>query len=350
PRNGFRDDVLQDDEDTGLDGLWDYEESGFDQQRNVDPHGDDWNYSNHYDYSHINGTEGNGTGRHLYGGNNDADPDGGRKPDTEDINRNGRLDTFENYFEYQVDLSTNNFEVPGTRSPAGWRLIRIPIKDSLFTFVPQGRVFRRIEVGNPNWERIDFARIWITKLQAGIDSTTIMIASIELVGNKWETTSPYLEVTVKSTQENADYVSPPGIQEVRDPQTNLLLPEQSLVLKYKNLPVDSSALAYRVLYQKEDYTFYEALKAYVYLSPSYIASSPVVFLRLCSDINNYYEYRVQIQPGWAPYNNSIEINLPEITAFKNEIQTLIAESVRVNPDTILKPAGRGFYRVKGNPS
>ncbi len=88
----------------------------------------------------------------------------------------------------------------------------------------------------------------------------------------------------------------------------------------------------------------------MYLSPSYIASSPVVFLRLCSDINNYYEYRVQIQPGWAPYNNSIEINLPEITAFKNEIQTLIAESVRVNPDTILKPAGRGFYRVKGNPS
>jgi len=350
PRNGFRDGVLQNDEDTGLDGLWDEQEPGFNSSTNIDPHGDDWNYSDHYDYSHINGTEGNGTGRHLVGGNSDADPDGGRTPDTEDINHNGHLDTYQNYYEYQIDLSTNNFEVPGTRSPAGWRLLRIPIKDSLYTFVPHGRVFPRIQVGTPNWERIEFARIWVTGLPAGVDSTTIMIASIELVGNKWETNSSYLDVTVKSSQENIDYTPPPGIVEVRDPQTNLLLPEQSLVLKYTDLPVDSSAFAYRVLFQREDYTFYEGLRAYAYLSPNYVGSRPIVFFRLGTDVNNYYEYRVQLQPGWAPQHNTIEINLPEITAFKNELQMLVAESVSFNPDTVLKPAGEGYYRVKGNPS
>ncbi len=334
--NGMRDGILQVDEDVGLDGLSDEEEREVYGSSASDPAGDNWDYDDHYDYSKINGTEANR-----------FDPDGGKTPDTEDINHNGHLDTRNNYYQYKVDLSTNHFEVPGTRSPEDWRLLRIPIKDSLYTRVEGGRVFRREEVGSPNWERIEFARLWLTGELGEDDSTTVMIASIALVGNRWETNSQFLDVTVKSTQENTDYSPPPGVEDIRDPQTNLLLPEQSLVLKYDDLPPGSTVTAYRVLYKKEDYTEYKNLELYsnwVEGSPA----PPTLVIRLASDLNNYYEYSVELERGWSTDNNNVKIDFEELTAFKNELLRAAAhESLAV--DTV-REAGNGWYYVKGTPS
>ncbi|MGH7274664.1 MAG: cell surface protein SprA, partial [Nitrospiria bacterium] len=46
PRNGIRDNILDDDEDRGLDTLLSRSEPGYDASNNPDPNGDDWDYTN----------------------------------------------------------------------------------------------------------------------------------------------------------------------------------------------------------------------------------------------------------------------------------------------------------------
>ncbi len=118
------------DEDTGLDGLHDSEEPGY-TGPGSDPNHDDYAYdrNNAGDYSRINGTERNGTG----------DPNA--RVDTEDLDRDGYLDTQNDYFEATIDLADTNYvaidvprdyannpDVVGTiRADNGWRLFRIPV-------------------------------------------------------------------------------------------------------------------------------------------------------------------------------------------------------------------------------
>ena len=327
--------VLYASEDVGLDGLADEDEPGYNPSSNPDPNGDNWRYDSPYDYSHINGTEGNRN-----------DPDGGRNPDTEDINHDGFLERFNNYFEFDIDLSSSHFEVPGTRSTESgdyWRLYRIPIQDSLFTFVEDGKVWHRKEIGNPDWQYIKFARLWVDGVE---DSSIISIASIELVGNKWQTESDYLDVSVKNTHENADYIPPPGVQGERDPRTGLREAEQSLVLYYNDLPPGSTATAVKQLLQAEDYTYYQRLHMFVYWNGEG-GIAPILFLRMGADENNFYEFGVTLSPLWNE-NNFIDVDFAKLTAFKNEAYLSLDSGATVVDTT--KQFGNKYFRVKGQPS
>ena len=64
-----------------------------------DPNGDNWNYDPGGDPSKINGTESNGTGSRIQ--------EGGKYPDTEDLDRSTFLDKTDDYF------SSNFFGVGG---------------------------------------------------------------------------------------------------------------------------------------------------------------------------------------------------------------------------------------------
>ncbi|MBN1755038.1 cell surface protein SprA [bacterium] len=337
-RNGIRDGVLQEDEDVGLDGISNTNETTILAGGTAnDPHGDNWDYDsdNPYDYSRINGTE-----------NNHLDPEGGKRPDTEDLNGNNGLDKDDNYFEYIVDLSSNLFEVPGTRNPeTGWRLYRIPFQNAILDTIEDARPWVIIERGDPDSSDIEYARIWIS----GVDSaTTIYIATLDIVGNDWETRSEHYQIFVKSTHENQDYSPPPGISAERDPQTGLRYAEQSLSIKYKKFPPTDSTEAphiYNILREKEDFTYYEKLKMFVYWNDSLSDTTrPYFFFRMGRDENNFYEYSCRLEPGWDTLQNSVEIDFPVITAFKN---TLLEDST-VSDSTI--PYKNGYYRVKGNPS
>ncbi len=154
-------------EDTGLDETPDREEPGY-SDTNRDPNGDDYAYdSNHPDdYSHINGTEGNGEG----------DPN--TRPDTEDRNLNGLLDLGNDYFEASINLADTAFvaidvarDYAGNSnlSPAnGWRLFRIPIQQAAFR-----------ALGSPSWNSIEDCRLWLSDM-AG--PTNIQIEGISVVG------------------------------------------------------------------------------------------------------------------------------------------------------------------------
>jgi hypothetical protein len=348
--NGQRDGILDPDEDTGLDGLMNSAEPGYDASTNPDPNGDDFEYrsedrSLRYDYTRINGTEGN-----------IDDPDIGRRPDTEDINYNGIVDVTNNYFEYTIDLSSPDW-VEGTYNN-GWKLYRIPLKDATTPYYGT--------VGAPDWNTIQFSRIWVT----APDSCLIQIASIQLVGNKWLNTgisepqpkekkisgkehqgsfiggADYLswleqkpeeveskfEIFVTNTHENADYDPPPKVAGVLDRKTQVREKEQSLVLRFEELKPYHSGSAHRILYSTEDYTNYRYMKMWIHGSEN--TSDILFFFRMGLDSTNYYEYYTEVTPGW----NEMLIDFNQITGLKmkrDENSNIITE---------------GNYRVKGGPS
>ncbi|MGB2698635.1 MAG: cell surface protein SprA, partial [Candidatus Zixiibacteriota bacterium] len=304
---GQSDGILDEHEDTGLDTLMSNIEPG--HEKYSDPNGDDFEYKSddrslRYDYTRINGTEGN-----------IDDPDRGRRPDTEDINYNGIVDLLDNYFEYTIDLSSKNW-IEGTDNN-GWRLYRIPLKDSSTIYYS--------EVGNPDWNTIQFARVWIT----APESSLVQIASLQLVGNKWlnsgitmpeEKKMPdkerqgsiigggdYLnwleqqpeeskfEIFVTNTHENVDYYPPPKVAGILDRKTKVREKEQSLVFRFEDLQPYHTGSTYRVLYSTEDYTNYHYMSMWIHGPEN--TSDILFFFRMGLDSTKYYEYHTEVSPG-----------------------------------------------------
>ena len=372
--NGRYDNILTKDEDTGLDGMFDDQELDYylttagvditgmsvEQKKSKfrelfpdldpdDPSGDNWDYSTDdpENYTHINGTEGNSSDP-AYGGR--------PKPDTEDIDRNGVLDTRNAYFSYRIDLSSKHFEVPGTRNEAtGWRLYRIPLRDSLFRFVEDGKVWRRIKVGDPDpsFATIKYIRLWLTNVEGG--EAKVSIASIDFVHNQWREDFDNFEVAVKNSQEDLDYNPPPGVSGERDPQTGLTLAERSLALIYEYLPPHDTVYAYKVIptQQAEDYTRYKRLTMWVHFdSAKADGAAPQLLFRIGSSTNDYYEYiTFPLHDGWDSVYNRVVIDFDELTNFKE--QYLRAKSDTAIPDIPnikLASHGHGYYVIHGNPT
>ena len=364
---GRRDNILAPDEDTGIDGIPNDQEldyylvlAGVDtsgmsesEKRDTfrvlypnrdpdDPSGDNWSYDDPRDYSHINGTEGN-----IH------DPIAVRKPDTEDLDRNGVLDLSNDYFEYDIDLSSTHFEVPGTRSGYGWRLYRIPLQDTTFTFVEDGRVWHRKEIGNPDLAQIKYIRLWLS----GVDQpqTTVQIAQMSFVRNSWEEDFEHFEVAVKNSQEDLDYYPPPGVGGERNPTTGQEIAEHSLVLKYKYLPPLDTVYAIKTLSQDraEDYTNYRRMTLWInYRNTSgEEQSAPQFIFRMGDNQGNYYEYiSTPLDTGWTEHNKMV-IDFDELTAFKEAFQRSLEDSTIPDMDSLMPTGdGRGYYRVHGNPS
>ncbi len=334
-------------EDTGLDGVFDPQEPGYNAATNPDPNHDDWIWNpdqnpNNPDYSHINGTE----------GNND-DPDRRGRADTEDINNNNSLDTQNGYFEYTIHLKNPEFLADSTRT--GWKLLRIPFQDSSVYKV------RGIST-SADFQRINFARIWFG---GGKKAHRMAIASVQLVGNRWlempiafpagDTLRPEekFEITIKNTQENSSYYSPPGVAGNLDRSTGIREKEQSLVLAYQNLASGHLSGAYTNLYTPEDYTQYSNLKMYVHgdtITAGRVGDAQLTFfLRLSQDqdARNYYEYRAVLDTGWSQ-NNWVDIDFAKLTELKYEmLKTPKPDSA---PNTWMPDTTDGHYHIHGNPA
>jgi cell surface protein SprA len=122
--------VIDESEDTGIDGMFDAQERAKYGNAKSDPSGDDFALNNgaadqFSQFFSINGTEGNAVLTDI-----------GRIPDTEDLNLNGNIDLVNSYFRYEVSLDTNaatNPYIAGGGDNAGWYLMRIPLKDTMLT-------------------------------------------------------------------------------------------------------------------------------------------------------------------------------------------------------------------------
>ena len=391
--DGFGNNLLEPEEDIGMDGLRDEDETGYDPVTNPDPHGDNFNFEGtiggtvpveQVDYSMINGPEANAT-----------DPDQNRRPDTEDLDYSGFLDIRNDYFKFAVNLSPDHddtvFVAGGDRdrsnwgNPESWRMYRIPLDTELFgengtedvegvnSPGPAGgargaaedgmpEVNRAFEgpVGMPRFDQIEMARLWITRVS---EPVKLRIAAINIVGNQWQEDfsgaitdssgnpvstsdlSAYgetFDVAVKNTYDNpGEYTSPPGAIVEFDRVTGLQIKEQSLILTYTNLQPHHSAQAYRTLFADQDYTLYNTLRLYVHGSDQFEPGrSPEFFIRFGSGEFDYYEYRTRVLPGWDEANH-LRVVFDDLTILKSETETARRTATATDStDTIMLSDGR----------
>lgn len=349
PRPGFQtgNGILDPGEDVGLDGV-----SGADPADSVAINGpelpmvpswDDYYYSlsDRYNYTRINGSEGNGSGNFLEGGN---------IPDTEDLNGNGYLDTYNDFYRYRIDLSDDQsrYIVGGKNNPKGWRLYRIPLTDTLL-------------VGRPQFTQIEYVRLWFSEFR---EPAAITIAQMEIVGNEWREVKAVDEggvaydpvsVAVINTHDNPEYGSyqPPGVAGAIDPVTGLREKEQSLVIRVNRLGTGEIGTIYKGLPtgQAMNLTEYRRLKMFVRgggLSGSLRdrrgrEADLELFVRFGEDSSSrrprYYEYSQKVRPLWS----EIDVALDRFSALKFNREQDSTRNWDVLPDGAV-------IRVVGDPS
>jgi len=320
-----------------------------------DPEGDNFSFDDRSpnDTSHINGTEGN------------LAQAGGQKPDTEDLNNDGILNTSNDYFHHVIRLA--DLEVSGSRSRAGWRLFRLPLYDAAVE-----------RVGNPDSSRIEYGRLILVTPTDAVGPTRVEIAKLEIIGNEWqEDDIEVLEgglpvgpletfnITTIGTDENTEYQHPPKVKvRQRTTGSRALEREQSLVLQYENLEPDHQATATRILTKNTDYTKYTRLRMWVHGDKEDLAyvveqdsSELEVFLRFGRDDANYYEFATPVFPNWDD-RNEVDIDLFTMSRLKAELQSGRTDSLgepltqidSLIVDQNVRNGAPARYRVRGNPS
>ena len=345
------DGILDDDEDIGLDGCRDEFEDGWgacldplglsyndylaagetslinassDVEAN-DPNDDNWEYTEgSNDYTKINGTEKNAL-------------DAGRYPDTEDLDRTGFLDRTNDYFTKSFSLSDTTYLAGETKKngvPTGWKLYRIPLIDFETTNPLKGKT----------WDNIHHLRL---RLSNASQPTTIYVAKIELVGNEWqelgiasdssdvfskENADSVFAISVVNTDDNANYKPPRGVQGEFDRINQIRSKEQSLVMKFNDLPGSASGAAMKTLMsltgeRAQSYLSYDRMKMYVHGSSPWITNDKTdvqMFMRFGFG-ENYYEISQPVYDSWDESNNrnSINLDLKWLTSLKLQDSTSI---------------------------
>ncbi|KAF0153502.1 MAG: gliding motility-related protein [Ignavibacteria bacterium] len=337
-------DLVDEGEDTGMDGLKSTEEPNYNSTSNPDPSSDNYSFqlkSNMTadDYANINGTEGNAVSIDL-----------GRIPDTEDLNRNKTLDRTNSFFRYEIPLDTSkaNPFVQGSGSAKGWYLFKIPLKDY------------SQKIGSPSFSVVETFRIWVSGIQQRVH---LRFAEMNLVGSQWQKVldskvtvdDEVLTISTVNIEDNTDYYSPPGVQRERDrtqPEYNIQKNEQSLSLGLNKLADGDTREVVRYMARHLDVFNYKEMKLFLHGdlnnangSVSYYKDAQdyasEIYLRFGADTANYYEYRQPVQAGW----NEVSMKFADLTAIKQQRDSAKALYKLAVPDM----PGH-FYGIKGNPS
>lgn len=302
----------------------------------------------------VNGTEGNNAGT------------GGVAYDTEDLNRNGVLDTLSRYLRFTMPLDsacTSRFYCEELRN--GWRKYSIPLYGGGVKIDPSNTETEASLLANGQ-----FLRLWIGKLPPRVARTSVELARVNIEGNTWEEgdrntsyevdgnrfgsgdlgdslyisvppaarDSNTLSVGVVNRQEETGYFQSPNTPRERDSRTGEPLPERALVLRYENLHPGETVYATRVLSSdKKDFTRYDRISLEVHGDSTWAGGmrpdqGKVRFgLRLGrdqgnSDSKDYYEIRLhldttaEIDPDQAQLwnRNSFSVRLSDLTGLKND--------------------------------
>jgi len=260
-------------EDTGLDRVYGDDASGI----TGDDGNDDYDA---YDYSGgINGTENNT----LW--------------DTEDIDRNGRLDRENILASYSIDLddtTSGSHYIQQSGLQPGWRMFRIPIKDST-----------NIDtiVGQLDWHDIKYIRIWFDGFSA---PETLLLYQLSGVGSRWrnkgiaghnpQNRSESFTLTPVNTKTHTYYLPPypTEVDEFGQPKS-----EGGLEFRVNLLETGNACVAQRLTDENEDYRAYDTLTFYFHTKQS----NPIISIRFGTDSLNYYEYTEEFENGSLTFND-----------------------------------------------
>ncbi len=278
-------------------------------------------------------------------------------PDVEDINQDYTLNEYEKYYQYHISIRPEDMVVGrnyiadkrtasvklrnGSTEECTWYLFRVPLDE-----------YEKKEGNINDFTSIRFMRMFMTGFQ---EDVILRLATLDLVHGDWRTyeqqlyvgeapaTSGTLEVSTVNIEENNDkepvnYVLPPGISRVTDPNETQLVEnnEQAMSMIVRNLsPGDARAVYKNCSY---DMRKYKHLQMFLHANAlaqdiTNVADGETsVFLRLGSDYkSNFYEYEVPMQltpegfydtestAGCAavwPQENMIDIDLDIFTSLK----------------------------------
>lgn len=307
-------------EDVGINGLTDEEEA----LRGWDPAIDSFDkegYKNG-EVRYTNGSEGNA-------GNDGIQP----YPETEDIDRDGKLDQANNYYSYTLDLGSEEWLASQTYfdngKATGWKQYRIPLTAMVDS------------VGMPSFMSIRMLRMSMFGVET---QDTIKFASVSIVGNEWQeqglaaSGNPFYSldddrffITVKNTDEDAaEYMPPPGIsgKEQINPLdgTTIRQKEQALVMNFNGLRPGETALAEKVMLEGESLLMYKKLKMFIHGDDALSdGREPIrLFLRIGrGKMEDYYEASTDVSTGWE--DNDIEMVFEIITRLKKGMLSENAE-------------------------
>ncbi|MBK8945913.1 MAG: cell surface protein SprA [Ignavibacteriae bacterium] len=344
-------DILDEGEDTGLDGLTDAQEIELygDVDGNGDPSNDNFTYSpGSFDYSTINGTEGNAKLTDV----------GGRLPDAEDLkDRDYTLDKVNSYFRYEIPLDTskqNNPFISGI-GEKNWRQFRIPLRQPT------------TQIGTPTLTLVEAIRFWVS----GLESTMrVRFAEMNLVGNQWQKViipgkvsenDTTLEIATINYEDDPSYISPPGVTRERDrTQTEEVIykNEQALKLSISKLKDGENREIVKYLFKPLDVFDYKEMKLFIRGDQNDLPGSisyyedennygTEVYFRFGTDTSHFYEYRMPVTKGDPLKNGWSEISIlfEKLTAIK-QVRTDVTEYYS---EAVEGLAGHSFG-VKGNPS
>lgn len=306
--------------------------------------------SNNAEYRYYNGTENNAEETNNY-------------PDTEDLNRNAKVDVLNDYFTYELNLESTPWIISETETDngvkTGWKLYRIPLNKAVDS------------TGNANLAHVEFMRLSFGNV---IKQDTVQLASVAIVGNEWQEigitdtiSTEYhkdddmFAITVVNTEENAEYESPEGVQGKLDKINNIRAKEQSLCLKLNGLPSGQEAAAEKLLYKDIDLLLYNQLKMYIHGDNLLSENTPIsVSIRLGRIIDNnfeYYEVETPVYNGWDK-RNEILLDFEKLATLKmkNEFDGEIFRNPKAGVkeyhlvDEETGELTGQIYRIVGNPA
>lgn len=254
-------------------------------------------------------------------------------PDMEDINGDKTMNEVESYFQYKVSirrddmvvgrnyitdvLETDEIKIDGrtTANPAKvkWYQFKIPVQDFQKRF------------GSIDLKSIRFARMFLRDFK---EPVVLRFATMNLVRADWRrykydlsgknivAPDTQFEVSAVNIEENGkrtpiNYILPDGIDRVIDPANPQLrrLNEQSMVLRVTDLEPNDLRGAYKNTIL--DIRRYKKLIMDVHAER--LNNAPIkdnemnIFLRLGSDVNNYYEYEIPLKiTSPRQYNGDIK--------------------------------------------
>ncbi len=294
-------------DDTGLDGLFDTDETVLlPGGTNDDKSGDDIDLSRiDGRFSKVNGTEKN----LVY--------------DTEDLDRNGQLGLVNAYFAYEIDLADtaeidiraqypgyDGFNKNGHQNDS-WRLYRVKLSN---------HTVRATSSIQPRLDEIRHVRIWVDDLDnaikndGGVGNLRLQIAEFSIEGNRWEIDGVRNLADGKRENSTTDFAigvistkTDPGVYQppVRPNQKNEVSDkESSLAMRYVNLgPGTQTRILKRFLGAGLNMTLYRDLNFWVHTDS--LRAGTEYYFRMGSNENNYYEVAVPFtgtyynDTGWA---------------------------------------------------
>ena len=264
-----------------------------------------------------------------------------------------------------------------------WYLLEIPLPKPGTPFANYYQ-----EIGKPSLSNIMQLRMTIHDVEATQD--TLGIAAINFVGNRFKINEdglvPRLEETIVldtladeivipdslldgktalaaitptyrglvelnsiNTILNNEYYPPPSVQATLDKynrsgrEQDFTAQESAVRLRYRDLQKGYEGWALKAENNQQSYLDYASMSFFVNGRQGPYDPKPIFFIRIGRDENNFYEYSVPVDTGWA----EITVPFQDFLTLKEELQNGLSLKGIQSFNGDFK---RGSYRIKGNPT